>query len=65
MTDSGAALPWQLIRRDDGEVDSYRVGRYATRAEAERWAERLNDGLTGEQRVYAVERANGTPGAGV
>lgn len=53
MSDSGAVLPWQVIRQDDGG-NRYRVGRYATQAEAQKVA----DGLDGHQRhqVYRVER---------
>ncbi|WP_411096778.1 SPOR domain-containing protein [Streptomyces sp. 020-2-3H-GM] len=53
MSDSGAALPWQVIRQDDGG-GSYRVGRYATQAEAQQVA----DGLDHRHRhqVYRVER---------
>jgi len=40
MTDTGAVLPWLVIRQDEGG-NRYRVGRYATRAEAERVADRL------------------------
>ncbi|MEU7634863.1 SPOR domain-containing protein [Streptomyces sp. NPDC039016] len=53
MTDNEAALPWLVIRQDEGG-NRYRVGRYATRAEAERVAERLD--TRGNQRLYAVER---------
>ncbi|MFJ6615279.1 SPOR domain-containing protein [Streptomyces sp. NPDC091289] len=53
MSDSGAVLPWQVIRQDDGG-NRYRVGRYATQAEAQKVA----DGLDGHHRhqVYRVER---------
>ncbi|MFE9247984.1 SPOR domain-containing protein [Streptomyces sp. NPDC007088] len=64
MTDSGATLPWHLIRRDDGKADSYRVGQYATRAEAERRASTLDKDRIAERRLYAVEHANSVPGAG-
>ncbi|MFH8569084.1 SPOR domain-containing protein [Streptomyces sp. NPDC017993] len=53
MTDSGAVLPWLVIRQDEGG-NRYRVGRYATRAEAERVADRLD--TRGHQRLYVVER---------
>jgi hypothetical protein len=46
-------LVWLLIRQDAGG-NRYRVGRYATRAEAERVAEALGSTAGG---VYVVERA--------
>ncbi|MEU6118421.1 SPOR domain-containing protein [Streptomyces sp. NPDC047117] len=55
MTDSGVVLPWLVIREDDNG-NRYRVGRYATRAEAEQVAERLDD--RGHQRLYVVERVD-------
>ncbi|GAB7031252.1 SPOR domain-containing protein [Streptomyces sp. NPDC021749] len=55
MTDNGAVLPWLVIRQDEGG-NRYRVGRYATRAEAERVAERLD--TRGNQRLYVVEKAD-------
>ena len=55
-------LVWALIRQDDG-ANRYRVGRYATRAEAERIADLLDGrGLQREapvgagRRHYVVER---------
>ncbi|SHK70681.1 hypothetical protein [Actinacidiphila paucisporea] len=56
-------LVWVLIRQDDG-ANRYRVGRYATRAEAERIADRLGgcgqdrDQERGgaEERRYVIER---------
>ncbi|MFB7630562.1 SPOR domain-containing protein [Streptomyces sp. NPDC056149] len=53
MTENETALPWLVIRQDEGG-NRYRVGRYATRAEAERVAERLD--TRGNRRLYAVER---------
>ncbi|MFH8348515.1 SPOR domain-containing protein [Streptomyces sp. NPDC018045] len=53
MTDSGAVLPWLVIRQDEGG-NRYRVGRYATRAEAEQVADRLDTRRNG--RLYVVER---------
>lgn len=41
--DSGSVLPWLLIRQDD-HGNRYRVGSYATRAEAQRIADRLAAG---------------------
>ncbi|BDM72477.1 hypothetical protein HEK616_59640 [Streptomyces nigrescens] len=55
MTDNGAVLPWLVIRQDEGG-NRYRVGRYATRAEAERVAERLD--TRGNQRLYVVEKVD-------
>lgn len=47
-----AELVWVLIRQDESG-NRYRVGRYATRAEAERVAA----GLGGDDRqVYVIER---------
>ncbi|MEE4543451.1 SPOR domain-containing protein [Streptomyces sp. V4-01] len=43
-----------LIRQDAGG-NRYRVGRYATKAEAERVAQSLGD--AGAQEVYVIERA--------
>ncbi|QHC25628.1 SPOR domain-containing protein [Streptomyces sp. GS7] len=53
MTDHGAVLPWLVIRQDEGG-NRYRVGRYATRAEAERVADRLD--TRGSRQLYVVER---------
>ncbi|MEV5505852.1 SPOR domain-containing protein [Streptomyces orinoci] len=53
MTDNGAALPWLVIRQDDNG-NRYRVGRYATRTEAERVADRLD--AKGHKQLYIVER---------
>ncbi|GGY77158.1 SPOR domain-containing protein [Streptomyces nitrosporeus] len=55
MTDSGAVLPWMVIRRDDNG-SRYRVGRYATRDEAQKIA----DGLDRQARrqLYRVERVS-------
>ncbi len=41
---------WVVIRQDDSG-NRYRVGRYATREEAERVADRFND-----QQLYLVEK---------
>lgn len=57
MTDSGAVLPWLVIRQDDNG-NRYRVGRYATEAEAQKIADAL-DGR-GHQRLYWVERVGRT-----
>lgn len=42
--DNGPVLPWLLIRQD-GHGNRYRVGSYATRAEAQSLADRLADRL--------------------
>ncbi|MEK8144766.1 SPOR domain-containing protein [Streptomyces sp. M10(2022)] len=53
MSDSGAVLPWLVIRQDDNG-NRYRVGRYATQDEAQR----IVDGLDGRRhkQLYSVER---------
>ncbi|MFD4024890.1 SPOR domain-containing protein [Streptomyces sp. NPDC058576] len=53
MSESGAVLPWQVIRQDDGG-NRYRVGRYATQAEAQKVADGLDD--RHRHQVYRVER---------
>jgi hypothetical protein len=53
MNDSGAELPWLVIRRDDNG-NRYRVGRYATRTEAEQVADGLEG--PGHHQLYWVER---------
>ncbi|MGP3982591.1 SPOR domain-containing protein [Streptomyces sp. KR80] len=55
MSDNGVVLPWLVIRQDDNG-NRYRVGRYATRAEAERVADRLD--RRGQQKLYTVERVS-------
>ncbi|MFF8839697.1 SPOR domain-containing protein [Streptomyces sp. NPDC015130] len=57
MSDSGAVLPWLVIRQDDNG-NRYRVGRYATKDEAQKIADSLDD--HGHQQLYSVERI-GTP----
>lgn len=57
MSDSGAVLPWLVIRQDDNG-NRYRVGRYATKDEAQKIADSLDD--RGHQQLYWVERI-GTP----
>ncbi|MER7477096.1 SPOR domain-containing protein [Streptomyces sp. NPDC126510] len=59
MNDSTVTLPWLVIREDDNG-NRYRVGRYATRAEAQKIADSL-DGR-GHKQLYWVERLgqNGT-----
>ncbi|GAA2116153.1 hypothetical protein [Streptomyces synnematoformans] len=56
MGDSGAARPWVVVR-EDGNGNRYRVGRYATRAEAESVVSRF--GPAGQRQIYRVERAGG------
>ncbi|HEY5833887.1 SPOR domain-containing protein [Streptomyces sp.] len=51
-------LVWVLIRQDDGG-NRYRVGRYATRAEAESVAAVLD--RQGEDRMYVIERVAPRP----
>ncbi|RFU86814.1 SPOR domain-containing protein [Streptomyces triticagri] len=54
MSDSGAVLPWLVIREDDSG-NRYRIGRYATKAEAQRIVDTLG-GRSQHQQVYWVER---------
>ena len=53
MNDSTVTLPCLVIREDDNG-NRYRVGRYATRAEAQKIADSL-DGR-GHKQLYWVER---------
>lgn len=53
MNDSGALLPWLVIREDDNG-NRYRVGRYATRSEAQKVADGLED--RGHKQLYWIER---------
>ncbi|MFF2184466.1 SPOR domain-containing protein [Streptomyces sp. NPDC058155] len=53
MTDGGAVLPWLVIRQDDNG-NRYRVGRYATKDEAQKIADGL--GGNGHKQLYWVER---------
>ncbi|MFD9305573.1 SPOR domain-containing protein [Streptomyces sp. NPDC060048] len=53
MNDSGALLPWLVIRQDDNG-NRYRVGRYPTRAEAQKVADSLED--RGHKQLYWIER---------
>ncbi|MGW3622861.1 SPOR domain-containing protein [Streptomyces sp. NPDC000880] len=57
MNDSGAVLPWLVIRQDNNG-NRYRVGRYATRDEAQQIADTL-DGR-GHEQLYWVERIGQT-----
>ncbi|MDI3403573.1 SPOR domain-containing protein [Streptomyces cavernicola] len=53
MNDGSAMLPWLVIRQDDNG-NRYRVGRYATKTEAEQVADSLED--RGHKQLYWVER---------
>ncbi|MGW7421275.1 SPOR domain-containing protein [Streptomyces sp. NPDC054813] len=53
MTEGTVSLPWLVIRQDDSG-NRYRVGRYATRAEAQKIADSLDD--RGHKQLYWVER---------
>ncbi|MDX3578993.1 hypothetical protein PV663_18985 [Streptomyces sp. FL07-04A] len=61
MNDSTISLPWHVIRQDDNG-NRYRVGRYATRAEAQKIADSL-DGR-GHKQLYWVERVGQGQGHG-
>ncbi|CAL9305142.1 MULTISPECIES: SPOR domain-containing protein [unclassified Streptomyces] len=53
MPDSGTTLLWQVIRQDDNG-NHYRVGRYATRDEAQKVADSLVS--PANRQLYWVER---------
>ncbi|MFJ5775962.1 SPOR domain-containing protein [Streptomyces sp. NPDC093094] len=56
MTEGGTIpLPWLVIRQDDNG-NRYRVGRYATRAEAQKIADSLD--VRGHKQLYSVERVS-------
>ncbi|MEU9199251.1 SPOR domain-containing protein [Streptomyces sp. NPDC048332] len=57
MSDSGAVLPWLVIRQDDNG-NRYRVGRYATQDEAQKTADKLES--HGHKQLYWVERVGQT-----
>ncbi|WP_206306532.1 SPOR domain-containing protein [Streptomyces malaysiense] len=63
MSEGTASLPWIVIRQDDNG-NRYRVGRYATQAEAQKIADSFEDG--GHKQLYMVERLaqNGDGGRG-
>ncbi|MFF5102956.1 SPOR domain-containing protein [Streptomyces sp. NPDC000134] len=63
MSDSTVTLPWLVYRQDDNG-NRYRVGRYATRAEAQKIADSLD--TRGHKQLYWVERVaqNGAYGTG-
>ncbi|WBO64090.1 SPOR domain-containing protein [Streptomyces camelliae] len=52
MSEGTVSLPWIVIRQDDNG-NRYRVGRYATRAEAQKIADSLDD--RGHDQLYWVE----------
>jgi hypothetical protein len=60
MNDGTVVLPWLVIRQDDNG-NRYRVGRYATKAEAEKIADSLDE--HGHEKLYWVEKLsqNGSP----
>ncbi|MBC2875190.1 MULTISPECIES: SPOR domain-containing protein [Streptomyces] len=73
MSENEPVLPWLVIRQDDNG-NRYRVGRYATRLEAERVADRLDESLEtpdkatdkapdkrGRRQLYIVERVRVAP----
>ncbi|MEU6677466.1 SPOR domain-containing protein [Streptomyces sp. NPDC046853] len=53
MNDGTVVLPWLVIRQDDNG-SRYRVGRYATKAEAEKIANSLDE--NGHKQLYWVEK---------
>lgn len=53
MSDGAVSLPWLVIRQDDNG-NRYRVGRYATRAEAQKIADSFEN--RGHKQLYWVER---------
>ncbi|NBM15872.1 SPOR domain-containing protein [Streptomyces sp. GC420] len=59
MAESAALLPWLVIRQDDNG-NRYRVGRYATRAEAQKIVDSLDD--RSHKQLYWVERMGQSPG---
>ncbi len=52
MSDGTITLAWLVVRQDDNG-NRYRVGRYATRAEAQKIADSLDDR---GHKLYWVER---------
>ncbi|MFF8641967.1 SPOR domain-containing protein [Streptomyces sp. NPDC015345] len=55
MSDGTVTLPWLVIRQDDNG-NRYRVGRFATKAEAQKIADSLDD--RGHQQLYWIEKLN-------
>ncbi|MCC9709440.1 SPOR domain-containing protein [Streptomyces sp. MNU76] len=62
MNDGTITLPWLVIRQDDNG-NRYRVGRYATRAEAQKIADSLDD--RGHKQLYWVERIGQNSQSGI
>ncbi|WP_101256880.1 hypothetical protein [Streptomyces barkulensis] len=58
MSESRTVLPWMVIRQDPNG-NRYRVGRYATRAEAQSMAERLGGGRADGAGAEGAEAADG------
>ncbi|MEV0125288.1 SPOR domain-containing protein [Streptomyces sp. NPDC050703] len=59
MNDGTVLLPWLVIRQDDNG-NRYRVGMFATKAEAQKIADTLDE--RGHQQLYWIEKlsANGS-----
>ncbi|WP_447039733.1 SPOR domain-containing protein [Streptomyces sp. DSM 118878] len=59
MNDGTIVLPWLVIRQD-GNGNRYRVGRFATKAEAQKIADSLDE--RGHEQLYWIEKlsTNGT-----
>ncbi len=55
MSDETVLLPWLVIREDDNG-NRYRVGRFATKAEAQKIADSLDD--RGHKQLYWIEKLN-------
>jgi hypothetical protein len=53
MNEGTVTLPWLVVRQDDNG-NRYRVGRYATRAEAQKIADSLD--ARGPEPLYWVEK---------
>ncbi|WP_369215617.1 SPOR domain-containing protein [Streptomyces flavofungini] len=60
MNDGTVLLPWLVIRQDDNG-NRYRVGRFATKAEAQRIADSLDE--RGHEQLYWIEKLS-TNGSG-
>lgn len=60
MNDGTVLLPWLVIRQDDNG-NRYRVGRFATKAEAQKIADSLDE--RGQRQLYWIEKLN-TNGSG-
>jgi hypothetical protein len=57
MNDGSAVLPWLVIRQDDSG-NRYRIGRYASKDEAQKIADNL--GGRAHKQLYWVERIGQT-----